>query len=269
MDISLYFEKFNEHFEKISKVENNIKNNKSIKLLEKQLKEKSLNENQLQKEIISLKKEITSLKEKKLIKSKKGNFNKELNIANKDLLNEISEERKKNQNLSNQINKLDEELTLEKSKNQNLQFEINELTTNLNKQNANIQLLFEKLNSEVKIYNDISNNLNRLNFQIDMDMKEKEIKELNMKLSRYPFELSEEEKLINITFLSIDESIIFSTICKNTDNFGEIVEKLYKKHPEQKGDNSFSKNGFIIDIKKNLIENNINDDVIIQIIKDK
>ena len=86
-----------------------------------------------------------------------------------------------------------------------------------------------------------------------------------MKLSRYPFELSEEEKLINITFLSIDESIIFSTICKNTDNFGEIVEKLYKKQ----GDNSFSKNGFIIDIKKNLIENNINDDIIIQIIKDK
>ena len=62
-----------------------------------------------------------------------------------------------------------------------------------------------------------------LNMQLKKDPKEfletliekdKEIKELKLKLSRYPFELLEDEKLMSIILTSADEKINYSMICK-------------------------------------------------------
>ena len=62
----------------------------------------------------------------------------------------------------------------------------------------------------------------------------------------------------------MDENILYSIICKNTDNFKEIEKKFYKKYPEYKNTkNCFTLNGKEIDKTKNLDENKIkNSDII-------
>ena len=46
---------------------------------------------------------------------------------------------------------------------------------------------------------------------------------------RYPFELLDGEKMISITFISFDELIQYSIICKNTHVFREIKNMFYDK----------------------------------------
>ena len=62
--------------------------------------------------------------------------------------------------------------------------------------------------------------------------KDKEIRELKLKLSRYPFTLEEGEKLISIIFQSSDQSLHSSIICKNTDKFHKVEEIIYEKNPK-------------------------------------
>ena len=69
---------------------------------------------------------------------------------------------------------------------------------------------------------------------------------------------------MNLIFISIDENIHYSVICKNTDYFSNIIKKLYDKYPEYKNTkNDFIVNGNKIDILKNLDDNKIkNSDII-------
>ena len=76
--------------------------------------------------------------------------------------------------------------------------------------------------------------------------KDKEISNLKLKLSRYPFELNEGEKLMTLIFTSIDQKINYSIICKNTDRFNLIENKLYDIYPEY----SETENYFIVHGKK-------------------
>ena len=59
--------------------------------------------------------------------------------------------------------------------------------------------------------------------------KDKEIEELKIKLSRFPFELNEREKLMSVIFQSTDQNIHLSVICKNTDKFNKIEVKYMKR----------------------------------------
>ena len=94
--------------------------------------------------------------------------------------------------------------------------------------------------------------------------KDKKIKELEIKLSRFPFELSEGEKLISIIFISIDQKMHYSIVCKDTDNFNKIELKLYEHYPSySETENFFTVNGNIINRFKNIKENNIHDNDII------
>ena len=98
--------------------------------------------------------------------------------------------------------------------------------------------------------------------------REKEIKELKTKLSRFPFELNEGEKLISVIFKSIDQRM-YSVICKNTDKFFIIESKLYEYNKEySENEINFIANGNKINKYKSLEENNIhnNDIIIINII---
>ena len=65
-------------------------------------------------------------------------------------------------------------------------------------------------------------------------------------------------------FISSDENIIFSLICKNTDIFKFIENKFYEKYSEYKGlDNIFISNGRKINRNKSLDGNKIkNNDII-------
>ena len=83
------------------------------------------------------------------------------------------------------------------------------------------------------------------------------IAELRKKLSKFPFELNDDEKMISIIFVSIDESIIDSIICKNKDKFSEIEKQIYKMYPEYEGNIVFMNNGIYINKEKNLEENKI------------
>ena len=72
-------------------------------------------------------------------------------------------------------------------------------------------------------------------------------------------ELLDGEKLIAINFISVDQNINYSIICKNKTNFNEIENNLYKKYPEySENDNFFMFNGSKINRWKTLEENGIN-----------
>ena len=126
------------------------------------------------------------------------------------------------------------------------------------------------LQKEIKKFNDYIN-LNDCNSILDIDKditKEqlfKDIDELKEKLSRYPLELSKGEKLMLVIFISSDENMIYSIVCKNTEKFSKLEENLYNYYPEySQSDNYFMINGKRINKMKSLDENEIkNNDVII------
>ena len=95
--------------------------------------------------------------------------------------------------------------------------------------------------------------------------KDKEIEELKLKISRFPFELNEGEKLISVIFTTIDETIYHSIICKNTDKFSKVEDKFYEYfHEYSKSQNIFRVNGMEVNKYKSLGENKIvNSDIII------
>ena len=91
--------------------------------------------------------------------------------------------------------------------------------------------------------------------------KDNEIKELKNKFS---FEYSKGEKLISINFISYEEDIHCSIICKNTYNFRDIESLFYDKYPEYKELKiKFIINGNEINRNKTLEENTIYDNSLI------
>ena len=112
-----------------------------------------------------------------------------------------------------------------------------------------------------------SSNINDL--QKLLDLKNKEIEQL--KLNNDPLYRKPGEKLYSINFISIDQNIgNYSIICKNTDTFVRLEEKLYNDYPEYKDKETyFIKNGYKIKRFKSLDENNIkNNDVLMLYIYD-
>ena len=100
--------------------------------------------------------------------------------------------------------------------------------------------------------------------------KDKEIKELKVELSRFPFILNDGETLLSIIFISTDQKIHYSLICKNTDKFEKIEKQLYEKYPDySKSENYFTLRGNIINKSENLEFNQImNSDIITLNIKE-
>ena len=128
-----------------------------------------------------------------------------------------------------------------------------------------VQTLYKELSDKIT---NILNSKEELNKSIVE--KDKELKELKLKLSKYPLELNEGEKLMTINFTTIDKRIQnYSIICKNTDIFNTIEKKLYEDYEEYYDtENYFTINGRKIQKCKNLEENNIhdNDAIILNII---
>ena len=139
--------------------------------------------------------------------------------------------------LEEKIKKLEEELKEEKNKNKN---------------NDNENLI-NSLENETK------DSLIKLIIK-----KEKENKELKLKLSRLPFTLESGEKLMTVNFISSEPKLYFSVICKNTDEFFKVEQQLYKSHPElSKNGVNFTLKGEQINRFKTLEKNDIkNNDVI-------
>ena len=72
---------------------------------------------------------------------------------------------------------------------------------------------------------------------------------------------------MSIIFMSSDQNIISSFICKNTDIFKNLENEFYKKYLEYKDlDNNFFSNGRKINKNRSLDENKIKNNDIITII---
>jgi len=148
-----------------------------------------------------------------------------------------------------------------------LEKRIKELENSLKEKDNNIKNL-ENENKKLKIeYNNINEKLNHKNSELKDQINRKEIiKEYELKISQFPFEISPREKIMTIIFISSDQNIISSFICKNTHIFKFLENKFYEKYSEYKDlDNIFFSNGRMIDKNKSLDENKINNNDIITI----
>ena len=238
-----------------------------IQLIKKSCPEKYHNLDtyaQIENKIISLDSSyellIKELKERKIIIEQKI-IEKNENINNKEiegLKKQLNEEKEKNK-------KLEKELLEERNKNKEKENIIINLKKNLDneiKKNKESQKEAEEAEkaSSINLTNETKDSLIETIIE-----KEKEIKELKLKLSRFPFIVEEGEKLMSVNFVSTDKKLISSIICKNTDEFNKIESQLYKIHPEYfKNEISFTFNGKKVKGFKTLEQNGIkNDDIII------
>ena len=127
----------------------------------------------------------------------------------------------------------------------------------------------ELLIKEIKKFNhsiNINEDKNISNLDKDINIKQlyKDIDELKNKLTLYPIELSKGEKLISVIFSSPNENMLYSIICKNTEKFSKLEEKLYKDYPVYSFfDIYFMINGNRVDKMKTLDENEIKNNNII------
>ncbi len=119
-----------------------------------------------------------------------------------------------------------------------------------------------KINNN-KYMNNNNQNLNELLMQL-MKMTEIKGREIKNKNQEIAYNLKPGEELLPIIFISSDQKIQYSFICKNTDKFNYIENKLYDIYPEYKDTNNFfTVNGNKINKLKTIQENNIhNSDVI-------
>ena len=204
-----------------------------------------------------------------------------ININNNDIIdiNEVKEllnkEKNNNNLLSEKIKKLENELYLEKDKNILLEKNIinlkQELENEIQKNNNLIKNLegkkgLENVSLKSKLDNNVnSNNINNNELIQSIIKKDKEIEELKLKLSRFPFMLEEGENLLSIIIKSKDDTMNTPIICKNTDKFYKIEELLCEKYSKYKDtENIFYLNGNKIKKNKNLTQNKIkNGDIII------
>ena len=203
---------------------------------------------------------LNIIESKKIINTEFKDYNNknEIDILKEQIISEINN----NKELTEKIIQLEKELKEEKDKNKLLEIKIIELKKDLDNEikkfNDFKKELDEKSLFQKKLENETKEVLNSI---IEKDNK---IKELKIKLSRFPFMLEEGEKLMSIIFTSGDQNFHTSIICKNTDKFNKIEDLLYEKYPKYtETENYFIFNGNKINRNKTLEQNNIKDNAII------
>ena len=156
---------------------------------------------------------------------------------NKDLQDELNNERLKNNNLLSQNSQLQKENTNLKNKiksfekiNDDLVNENNQLKQQIIKSNNQLISLTNNLQNS-NILSNNQYNINDYSFVKLIKDKEDIINDLNEKLKRFPFILEKNEKLMSVIFSSMNQKINYSIVCKNTDNIHNLEGILYKEYP--------------------------------------
>jgi len=221
---------------------------------EKSSKEKLSGEENIKKEEEEEKERESNNKNLKIIKEEnKNNENSEIennihNLNNKNSENEISKLLNEQKKLIDKIKDLENKL---KEKDDL----INDFIETINK-------LKDSLNDNIHQNANLNENLMRRNIEIE-ELK-KEMEQLKLKLSKFPFELSEKEELVSIIITTIDERVNSCFLCKNTDKFIKIEKEFYNKYPQYKNlDNYFTINGNKINPELSLDENKIKNNNIV------
>ena len=103
-----------------------------------------------------------------------------------------------------------------------------------------------------------------------MEIKEFElkIKSLNDEIDKKNLEIKENEKTMVVHFVSNSQDIQnYSLICKSTDLFEKLEEKLFKDYPKYtKNKTFFLANGNRIETSKTLEENKIKNNSVINVV---
>ena len=213
---------------------------------------------------------IQELKNKKIIKE-------DIKI---DTKNKIYENKIDNSIRNKELEELRLQLTNEKEKNKILEEKNKKYERDLKERGINKgeEQLRKELDNEIKKYNNLKKQIEeekalrmtygketKESFIETIIEKDKKIRELELKISRFPFILEEGEVLMSIIFISSDQNLHYSVICKNTDEFYKIESQIYKKYPEYtENENFFILNGKKINKYKTLEQNGVkNNDIII------
>ena len=197
-----------------------------------------------------------------------------------DTKNKIYENKIDNNIRNKELEELRLQLTNEKEKNKILEEKNKKYERDLKERGINKgeEQLRKELDNEIKKYNNLKKQIEeekalrmtygketKESFIETIIEKDKKIRELELKISRFPFILEEGEVLMSIIFISSDQNLHYSIICKNTDEFYKIESQLYKKYPEYtENENFFILNGKKINKYKTLEQNGVkNNDIII------
>ena len=156
----------------------------------------------------------------------------------------------------------------EKNNNTILNQKIKELEKIINiKREEELKEKEKLMKEENGLISELTEKLKNINKYINKDKMNELLEEIRIKdkiISKFPVKLSEGEQLLSVIFVSSDQKIHYSTICKNTDNFSKIENMLYEVYPEyKKSENYFFVNEKKINKYKNLDFNKIkNNDII-------
>ncbi len=128
--------------------------------------------------------------------------------------------------------------------------------------NKNKELIVKSKEIE-EIKNNASNKDNIMNLMNKLLLKEEEIQEMK---SRYPFEILKGEKLMSLIFISNNQEIHYSIICKDSDKFTNVENLLYDEYPKYgESENFFISEGNKINKYKTLKENNLKNGSIVML----
>lgn len=206
------------------------------------------------------------------------------NISNENDVDNSSKSSPKNQdnNLINDGKKFKPEET---NLNKTIE-ELNNTIAQLNNKISNLNIQKMKYENKIKLLTEENNNLSKKcksleeknivgsikggNEQKDellfslMKKIESKDNEINKLKTAIPFELKEGEELLTVIFISSDQKIHHSFICKNTEIFSLVEKRLYEVYPNyEESENYFLIGGNKIKKTKTLEENKIkNSDVI-------
>ena len=151
-----------------------------------------------------------------------------------DTKNKIYENKIDNNIRNKELEELRLQLTNEKEKNKILEEKNKKYERDLKERGINKgeEQLRKELDNEIKKYNNLKKQIEeekalrmtygketKESFIETIIEKDKKIRELELKISRFPFILEEGEVLMSIIFISSDQNLHYSIICKNTNNF--------------------------------------------------
>ena len=183
-------------------------------------------------------------------------LNEELKKKVKQLEKELSEEKNKNKNLENNLKDLENLYNEEKKKNFELKNKIMSLESIINdekkKNLKELEIERKKFIEETKKSEEYKNKIEKIEKKIGKKRYTKDdfldIKNYLIKEKEKDFD-NIEKYLISINFISNEEDIYWSCICKKDDNFSKLENNFYRDYPEFNiYNNNFIFNG--IEIKK-------------------
>ena len=190
------------------------------------------------------------------------------NLEINELKNQLNNEKSKNKELEEKIFSLENKLKEEKMRCDEFKSEITKIKSELNNEIEKYKNLTEKLKFKEE-YKDNSSSESKDKLLEKLFESEKEIKEIKSKLSRFPFELNEGEKMLCLIFTSCDQKLHYPIICKNSEQFNIVENRLYEKFSEYKEyENYFTFNGNKVNKYLTIEENKIRygDNILLNII---